>query len=49
MQELLVLVETVPYEETRGYGKKLVSATVMYAWLYDESSSFPQIVQSFMK
>lgn len=44
-----LFVETVPYEETRGYGKKLVSATVMYAWLYDESSSFPQIVQSFMK
>lgn len=44
-----LFVETVPYEETRGYGKKLISATVMYAWLYDESSSFPQIVQSFMK
>ena len=43
-----LFVETVPYEETRGYGKKLISATVMYAWLYDESSSFPQIVQSFM-
>ena len=43
-----LFVETVPYEETRGYGKKLVSATVMYEWLYNESSSFPQIVQSFI-
>ena len=43
-----LFVETVPYEETRGYGKKLISSTVMYAWLYDESSSFPQIVQSFI-
>ena len=43
-----LFVETVPYEETRGYGKKLISATVMYEWLYNESSSFPQIVQSFI-
>ena len=30
-----ILLEIIPYEETRGYGRKLVGATAMYAWLYD--------------
>lgn len=44
-----LFVETVPYEETRGYGKKLLAATVMYEWLYNENCSFESIVQSFFK
>ena len=31
-------LETIPYEETRGYGRKLVSASVYYAWLYEDKS-----------
>lgn len=30
-----ILLEVIPYEETRGYGRKLVSATAMYSWLYE--------------
>lgn len=29
-----LFLETVPYAETRGYGRKLISATAMYDWLY---------------
>ncbi len=31
-----LFLETIPYEETREYGRKLVSATVMYGLLYYE-------------
>lgn len=33
-----IFLETVPYSETRGYGRKLVSAAAMYGWLYNENS-----------
>ena len=33
-----LFLETIPYEETRGYGRKLVSASVYYAWLYEGKS-----------
>lgn len=29
-----LFLETIPYEETREYGRKLVGAAAMYAWLY---------------
>ena len=35
---LYLFLETIPYEETRGYGRKLVSASVYYAWLYEGKS-----------
>lgn len=45
-----LFLETVPYEETREYGRKLISAGFMYEWLYDESNaSFGEIVNIFVK
>lgn len=41
-------LETVPYTETREYGRKLISATVMYQWLEDESS-FTSTVEELLK
>lgn len=29
-----LFLETIPYDETREYGRKLVGATAMYGWLY---------------
>lgn len=29
-----LFLETIPYSETRQYGRKLISAAAMYAWLY---------------
>ena len=40
-------LETVPYTETREYGRKLVSATVIYEWLEDENS-FRPIVEELL-
>lgn len=43
-----LFLETIPYEETREYGRKLVGATAMYAWLYynkDISTEISEIVQ----
>lgn len=31
-----LFLETLPYTETREYGRKLVSATEMYRWLYNK-------------
>lgn len=33
-----LFLETVPFEETREYGRKLIAATAMYAWIYDNKS-----------
>lgn len=33
-----LFLETVPFTETREYGRKLISATAMYEWLYSPSS-----------
>lgn len=45
-----LFLETVPYEETREYGRKLISAGFMYEWLYDESNTpFGEIVNTFVK
>lgn len=32
-----LFLETVPLTETRGYGRKLISATAMYEWLYSDN------------
>ena len=34
-----LLLETLPYEETREYGRKLVAASAMYELLYSENSA----------
>lgn len=34
-----LFLETLPYTETREYGRKLVSASAMYEWLYKETES----------
>ncbi len=31
-------VESIPYEETRGYTRRVVSSMAVYAWLYEPSS-----------
>lgn len=43
-----LFLETIPYEETRGYGRKLVGAAAMYGWLYydkDISQEISEIVK----
>lgn len=42
-----IFLETIPYSETRGYGRKLVSASTYYGWLYYNKSLF-EIVESIM-
>lgn len=43
-------LETVPYTETRGYGRKLVSASAMYEWIYsNEENSFNNIVEKLIE
>lgn len=44
-----LFLETVPYEETRNYGKKLVSATVMYEYLYSDYNDFSKTVEKFLQ
>jgi len=36
-------LETVPYSETREYGRKLISATVMYQWLENQNDFIPTV------
>ena len=49
-----LFLETLPYSETREYGRKLVSASLYYEWLYfdetksQEKRSFKDIVESFI-
>ena len=38
-----LFLETIPYSETRQYGRKLVSASAMYAWLYYEKEVMDEI------
>ena len=42
-----IFLETLPYPETREYGRKLVSASVMYEWLYSTTpkESFTRIIE----
>ena len=43
-----LFLETVPYSETREYGRKLVSATTMYEYL-ENPESFNETVKKIMK
>ena len=46
-----LFLETVPYAETREYGRKLAGAAVMYEWLYSENSdiNFIGIIEKMIK
>ncbi len=43
-----LFLETVPFAETREYGRKLISATIAYDWL-DSPSRFNQTVESLLQ
>lgn len=46
-----LFLETVPFAETREYGRKLISASIMYKWLYqDEAEIIPYktIVENYL-
>ena len=45
-----IFLETVPFAETREYGRKLVSATVMYEWLYNQNpdEAFTKIIEELI-
>lgn len=43
-----LFLETVPFAETREYGRKLISATIAYDWLASPSR-FPQTVEELLK
>lgn len=43
-----LFLETVPFAETREYGRKLISATIAYDWLA-APSRFPQTVEELLK
>ena len=43
-----LFLETVPFAETREYGRKLVSATIAYDWLNDPHN-FPQTVENLIE
>ncbi len=40
-------LETVPYEETRNYGKKLISTSALYAWLYYDKNPSEVVKEIF--
>ena len=42
-----IFLETLPFAETRDYGRRVVSAAAMYAWLYDGKNPC-QIVNELM-
>lgn len=46
-----LFLETVPFAETREYGRKLAGAAVMYEWIYsdDPDGSFNEIIKKLMK
>lgn len=48
-----LFLETLPYSETREYGRKLLSASLFYEWLYNEDPenkrTFNEIVETFIK
>lgn len=43
-----LFLETVPYAETREYGRKLISATIAYDWL-KAPARFPETVEELLK
>jgi hypothetical protein len=36
-------IETIPFDETRGYTKRVLSSYLTYAWLYQPDKPVPQI------
>ena len=43
-----LFLESIPYAETREYGRKLVSATAAYEWLYNPEN-YQVIIQDLLK
>ena len=43
-----LFLETVPFAETREYGRKLVSATIVYDWLF-EPQNFQQTIENLIE
>ncbi len=44
-----LFLETLPYAETREYGRKLISASVMYEWLYNpDNLTYTEIIENFV-
>lgn len=45
-----LFLETIPYEETREYGRKLVSASLLYEWIYSETpkDDFTKMIEYLM-
>ena len=43
-----LFLETLPFAETREYGRKLISATIAYDWLANPAR-FPQTVEELLK
>jgi soluble lytic murein transglycosylase len=41
--ELDEFIETIPFDETRGYTKRVLSSYLTYAWLYQADKPVPQI------
>jgi soluble lytic murein transglycosylase len=41
--ELDEFIETIPFDETRGYTKRVLSSYLTYAWLYQPDKPVPQI------
>ena len=49
-----LFLETIPVSETREYGRKLVSATIMYEYLYEneqtsDSTAFAQTIENLLQ
>ena len=41
--ELDEFMETIPYDETRNYTKRVLSSFLTYAWLYDANRPVPEL------
>ena len=46
--EMDLFLETLPVSETREYGRKLVAASLMYEYLY-ENTGFSQTVEKLLR
>lgn len=43
-----LFLEAIPYTETRGYGRKLISASIMYKLLYDSQADLWKFADSLL-
>ena len=45
-----LFLETIPYTETREYGRKILGASVMYEWLYSSNpeTAFKNIIETLL-